>query len=483
MSPEDEQRSIAEKRIGTVLRDKYRVDKVLGVGGMAVVYKVTHRNQAEFALKMLHPQFSMHEYVRSRFLREGYAANSVKHPGTVLVVDDDVDEDGTAFLVMELLAGASVEELWERCEKHMPVHAAVAVAHQLLDVLAAAHAKNVVHRDIKPANVFVTREGVVKVLDFGIARLRDSVLTTSATQTGIAMGTPGFMPPEQALGRVDDIDGQTDVWAAGATLYTLLSGRFVHQLSEGDTSQELMIRAATLPAPSLATVAPGVPPAIVKVVDTALAFDKKQRWLDASAMRDALSDAHTQSFGIPVSRQRLADLLTGAAPLPFATTLAASMTPEPVNIRASVPATEEPVELPRRRVGVVVAVFAAFIVLGVGVSVALKLARGRGSAPDGVPGETVSIAAAPSSSSVPSAAALSSVALPLAGSDEAPVPSADLAQTLPSSSKPAVRPTPAPPPSPRPTTSGGPAPAPKPGCNPPYTIDSEGHKHFKLECY
>src|SRR5450755_3669237 len=101
----------AEARLGTVLLGKYRLDRVLGVGGMAVVYKATHRNQAEFAIKMLHPELSFNEDIRTRFLREGYAANSVKHPGSVRVVDDDVAEDGAAFLVMELLDGMPCDAL------------------------------------------------------------------------------------------------------------------------------------------------------------------------------------------------------------------------------------------------------------------------------------------------------------------------------------------------------------------------------------
>src|SRR5271156_5219094 len=104
----------ARARLGTVLRGKYRLDGVLGIGGMAVVYRATHRNQAEFAVKMLHPELSIREDVRTRFLREGYAANSVKHPGAVLVVDDDIAEDGAAFLVMELLDGVEVERFAAR---------------------------------------------------------------------------------------------------------------------------------------------------------------------------------------------------------------------------------------------------------------------------------------------------------------------------------------------------------------------------------
>ncbi len=160
----------AEARLGTVLLGKYRIERVLGIGGMAVVYKATHRNQAQLAVKMLHPEMSLSADIRSRFLREGYAANSIQHPGAVLVVDDDVAEDGAAFLVMELLDGIGCEQLLERSGTGgFPGRAASAILIQLLDVLAAAHAAGIVHRDIKPANLFLTRNGVVKVLDFGIS--------------------------------------------------------------------------------------------------------------------------------------------------------------------------------------------------------------------------------------------------------------------------------------------------------------------------
>src|SRR5215831_9583150 len=116
MGEEESERLLerAKARLGTVLRDKYRLDRVLGVGGMAAVYKATHRNSAEYAVKMLHPELSLDNEIRTRFLREGYAANSVKHPDAVRIHDDDVAEDGSAFLVMELLDGVSVEDLWER---------------------------------------------------------------------------------------------------------------------------------------------------------------------------------------------------------------------------------------------------------------------------------------------------------------------------------------------------------------------------------
>src|SRR5579862_7764189 len=103
----------AQGRVGAVLRGKHRLDRVLGVGGMAVVYAATHRNKKRFAIKMLHPELSVRENIRTRFLREGYVANSVEHSGAVAVLDDDIAEDGSAFVVMELLEGAPIDEVWQ----------------------------------------------------------------------------------------------------------------------------------------------------------------------------------------------------------------------------------------------------------------------------------------------------------------------------------------------------------------------------------
>src|SRR5450432_3710748 len=163
----------ARARIGTVLKHKWRLDKVIGVGGMAVVYAATHRNKKRAAIKMLHPELSMDATIRERFLREGYVANSVGQRGAVSVDDDDVSEDGLAYLVMELLDGETIEQRWERKGRLLSPHEALSVMDQLLDTLAAAHARGIVHRDLKPENMFLTRDGAVKVLDFGIARVRE----------------------------------------------------------------------------------------------------------------------------------------------------------------------------------------------------------------------------------------------------------------------------------------------------------------------
>ena len=230
----------AQGRIGAVINGKWQIDARLGSGGMATVYAATHRNGARAAIKMLHANLSRDPSTRARFLREGYVANAVGHPGVVGVLDDGVAEDGAAFLVLELLEGETVEARRLAKGGQLPVDLVLAVADEALEALGAAHKKGIVHRDVKPDNVFLTDEGQTKLLDFGLARMKE--LNAEATQTGVTLGTPEFMPPEQAMGMRDQIDARTDLWALGATLYTLLTGRHVH---DAQTIHEQLIASAT----------------------------------------------------------------------------------------------------------------------------------------------------------------------------------------------------------------------------------------------
>jgi serine/threonine-protein kinase len=281
--------SRAQMRVGTWIKDKWRLDKLLGVGGMAAVYEATHRNKKRVAVKLLHAEFSQNSDLRTRFLREGYAANVIEHPGAVSVLDDDVTDDGSAFLVMELLEGETLEQRWERHAGRLPAPEVFGFADQLLNVLATAHTKGIVHRDIKPENLFLTREGTLKVLDFGIARVFESRQDAKqATRAGQVIGTPAFMAPEQALANWSEIDGRTDLWAVGATMFTLMTGRHVHEARNGT---EQLVYSATRPAPSIAAVMQGLSPAAVTVIDRALAFAKEQRWPDAHNMQGAVRAA------------------------------------------------------------------------------------------------------------------------------------------------------------------------------------------------
>src|SRR5688572_3397846 len=255
MSPSSDPRVVAEKRVGQTLANKWTIDKLIDVGGMAAVYQATHRNGKRVAIKMLHPFIAAHEDVRERFLREGYVANQVDHPGAVSVLDDDTTEDGAAFLVMELLEGDSLEGCMTRNGGTLPISDVLAVADQVLDVLGAFHQRNVIHRDIKPGNLFVTKAGVVKVLDFGLARLRDPRVGGAPTASGIVLGTAAYMPPEQAQGKATEVDARADIFAVGAVMFRALSGRQVH---DARSATERLFQAMKEKAKSLGVVAPEI---------------------------------------------------------------------------------------------------------------------------------------------------------------------------------------------------------------------------------
>jgi eukaryotic-like serine/threonine-protein kinase len=284
---------VARARIGTVLKKKWHLDQLLGVGGMAAVYAATHRNKKRVAIKMLHAELSQDEAIRKRFLREGYIANSVAQRGAVGVDYDDVTEDGLAFLVMELLDGETIEHRWRRKERALSPREALSLVDQLLDTLSAAHGQGIIHRDLKPENMFLTRDGTVKVLDFGIARVRE-LSTPQTTLAGSAIGTPAFMAPEQARGRWQDVDGRTDLWAVGATLYTLITGKFVHA---GENAQETLALAATRPARSIAERRPDLHPSLIAFIDKALSYDMAARFSDAASMQQALRLTYAQMEG------------------------------------------------------------------------------------------------------------------------------------------------------------------------------------------
>ncbi len=271
--------------VGTTLRGKYAIERVLGAGGMATVYLAVHRNGRKVAVKMLHPQVSANEDIKRRFLREGYLANKVEHSGAVAVLDDDVDEHGRVFVVMEYLEGESLGQKLERAHGPLSAQDVLPVAKSMLETLASAHARGIVHRDLKPDNIFLTTRNETKILDFGIARLHEADGGHAATQTGAVPGTPAFMSPEQAMGSTREIDARSDVWSVGATLFNLLTNEYVHR---AETLTQYLIFSATQPARSILTVNPHVPAHLASVIDRALAFRKEDRWQNAEQMLAAL---------------------------------------------------------------------------------------------------------------------------------------------------------------------------------------------------
>jgi eukaryotic-like serine/threonine-protein kinase len=295
----DERTRLAQKRLGELVLDKWRLDRLIGIGGMAAVFEATHRNGNRVAIKILHPDLAGFDEIRERFLAEGYAANRVAHPGVVTVRDEGTTGDGAVFLVMDLLRGQTLAERLERGTDLFSIGEVLEISSQLLDVLVHAHQRGIVHRDIKPENVFLTADGRVKLLDFGIARV-ESASRTHATQAGTTLGTPAFMPPEQALGRWEELDGRSDLWSLGATMYLLLSGLPVR---EHGSAAEQLLGAMTRPVPSLGAVT-SLPRSVVAVVDRALAFDRDARYPDARSMQLAVR-AVQDELSLPNSRTTL----------------------------------------------------------------------------------------------------------------------------------------------------------------------------------
>jgi serine/threonine-protein kinase len=281
-----------EARVGQLLNGKWQVDRLLDVGGMGAVYVATHRNGRRAAIKVLHGRFGRDPEVRKRFLREGYVANKLDHPGAVAILDDDISEDGAPYLVMELLDGESLSGWLHRVGGRLPVSEVLAIAGQVLEVLRVAHAASIVHRDLKPANIFVTRVGHAKLLDFGLARVRDGSISLIPTAQGIVMGTAGYMSPEQARGKTDLVDARADLFSLGAVMFRALTGRRIHEKA---TPFDTTMAGMTDRAPSLGSVMPEARPRLATAVDKALAFEREARWQTAAEMFEALREAYDEA--------------------------------------------------------------------------------------------------------------------------------------------------------------------------------------------
>lgn len=280
----------ARARLGATLKDKWTLEELLGVGGTASVYSASHRNGKRVALKVLHPELSAHEHFRERFLREAYVGNHIEHEGAVTVYDDDETEDHCAFLVMDLLEGENFEVRRDRKGGVLEPLEVLSLMDDVLDTLQAAHSKGVIHRDIKPENLFLTHENTVRLLDFGIARINVPE-SPGQTLAGVSMGTPAFMPPEQASAHWDKVDAQSDIWAIGASMFTLLTGRYVHQ---GGTVNESLVLAVTRPAPKIENIDPSLPRPIVDIVNKALQRDKSARYKSAAEMQFEVRAAYRE---------------------------------------------------------------------------------------------------------------------------------------------------------------------------------------------
>ncbi len=279
-SPSPDQPVVA---IGSVLAGRYELKEVLGAGGMGVVYRAFDRElQEAVAVKMLHPSLQLDTGgVLERFKQEIRLARRITHRNVVRTHDLG-DSAGATFITMEFVEGTPLDELIRR-RGRLPVDVTLPIIKQLLRALDVAHEVGVIHRDIKPANVMVQPSGLVKVMDFGIARLAEQPTSgPSLTQAGTIIGSPDYMAPEQLLG--ENVDARVDLYAAGCVMFECLAGRRVY---EAPTLMALIARHLEEPTPDIAALT-GAPALIVGVLTRALAKDRNQRWPSAVAMLTAL---------------------------------------------------------------------------------------------------------------------------------------------------------------------------------------------------
>jgi serine/threonine-protein kinase len=274
--------------VGRLLEDKYLVKEVIGRGGMGAVYRAENvRIGKQVAIKILHRGHDPGSSSSKRLYREARLMGSLGHPNIVEIYDLGALDDGAPFQVMELLEGESLAARI-RLDGGMPIEESLAIADDVLSALDAAHARGIVHRDLKPDNVFLARkEGrvVTKLLDFGISKtIGDETL--SLTKTGMVVGTPFYLAPEQARG--EDVDQRIDVWAMGVLLYEMLTGVTPFH---AENYNKLIVRILTTRPEPPTRRRPALAPIVEEVILTALAHDRAQRYRDASAMREALRAA------------------------------------------------------------------------------------------------------------------------------------------------------------------------------------------------
>ncbi len=332
----------AELGQGSVIGGKYRVERLLGSGGMGAVYEAVNTwTDRRVAVKLLHREYAKKPEIVGRFLREAKAATAVTHPNIVDVLDMGEDRDaGGLFIVQEFLEG---KDLARRIgeEPALGTREGLTLMVPVMSALVAAHRLGIVHRDIKPENIFLTTNArgvtVPKVIDFGISKVLDAAGDARAkTQTGVAIGTPQYMSPEQARGR-PDIDGRSDIWSVGVVLYELVAGRLPF---DAPNYNLLIVSILTTPAPPLADVAPGVSTELAAVIHRALETDPAARYASMAEFLEALL-ACPLDDGQPLVEPGLRDAyLTGVAARDSDGTARAPSLPAKTPVEALAPTAE-----------------------------------------------------------------------------------------------------------------------------------------------
>lgn len=344
-------------RVGDLVGEKYRILRIIAEGGMGVVYEAQHAVvKRRFAIKFLRSDLAdRRRDLLTRFHREAEAAGALESEHIAAAIDFGIHADGTPYIVMEYLVGESLAALLAR-DGLLPVGRAVDLCIQACKGVQAAHSAGIVHRDLKPENLLVSRRedgsDLVKVLDFGIAKLEQAEISHAATSTGTILGTPAYMSPEQARGD-KSIDHRTDVYGLAAILFEMLSAKKPHP---GDSPNAILHHIATQPALSLGSVQPDLPTPLVDTIERALSCDRNQRHPSAEALGLAL---------VPFTKREVWPPPKNADPISDA----AAASPVPGWRSAdfespTVPASGKPAR-PRRRSWTIIAVGAGLVVSAV----------------------------------------------------------------------------------------------------------------------
>jgi serine/threonine-protein kinase len=290
--------------IGTVLGGRYRLLELLGQGGMATIYRARDAQlERDVAVKVLRPEYGRDPDFFARFRQEAQSAASLNHPGVVAVYDYGTDTVGP-FIVMELVDGEDLASIIRRSGA-LPPRQAARLTAQVAHAIAAAHENGFVHRDIKPGNILVTREGRVKVADFGIAR---AIAEAALTLPGMTLGSVHYFSPEQARG--ETTTPASDIYSLGIVLFELLTG---HRPWTGDSAAAIATARLTGAVPSPSSIRAGIPPILEAITRKAMALDPEQRFASADEMADALDRFLADSAGAAAGSAGAAGVSPAAA--------------------------------------------------------------------------------------------------------------------------------------------------------------------------
>jgi eukaryotic-like serine/threonine-protein kinase len=307
VAPKTEPRLVAGEMVG-----EYRVEGILGEGGFGSVYKSLHPLIGKrAAIKVLKREFSSKADIVSRFLAEARAVNQIRHRNIIDIFSFGVLPDGRHYYVMELLDGVTLDAHVKSRGGRLPLGETIGILRPLARALGAAHSHNIAHRDLKPENVFLTLDDegrpIPKLLDFGIAKLAGDMGSQHKTRSGIPMGTPSYMSPEQVHGRA--VDHRTDIYAFGVVVFEILAGRLPF---EGHSVMDVLMKHATLPPPRISSVAPWVPAAVDAVLMRMMEKSPEDRPENILAAVDELTAA-AASAGIQEATS-LPPLATSSGP-------------------------------------------------------------------------------------------------------------------------------------------------------------------------